>query len=189
MHKKETIIKTATELFVKNGFRITGINEIIKKSKVAKMTLYKYFKTKDELIIAVLENVHEKFVINFLNKIDNQELKPDEKIINLVKMLHETSVKAKNVRCIFINASAEFSDINNPICKIAYNHKLSSELFFKKQLGKLKISDASYLARIINTLTQGALVMAQIGDDKKYYKDIIKIIKHLIDFRISKLTI
>lgn len=59
---RNTIIKTASELFYKKGYNLTGINEIIKKSGIAKATLYNHFKTKEDLLIAYLEEKDQELL-------------------------------------------------------------------------------------------------------------------------------
>ena len=49
------IIETASELFYTKGYNLTGINEIIKESGIAKATLYSHFNSKEDLLVAYLE--------------------------------------------------------------------------------------------------------------------------------------
>lgn len=53
-NKKETLLKTSMQLFKEDGFRAVGVDKISEKSQIAKMTLYKYFPTKNDLITACL---------------------------------------------------------------------------------------------------------------------------------------
>lgn len=180
MSKKEILIKTSLKLFSQNGFNSTGIDKILQESNVSKMTLYKYFKTKDDLILAVLQRVHDIFIKEFINKINDQDLSPKNKILELFNMLTKSANKNKNVRCIFINASAEFPDINHPAHKLAFKHKLSMQTFFEEQLSKLNHKNPTHLSRTLTILAQGALIMAQIGGDKEYYQDCKKTLTKLI---------
>ena len=54
-NKRDLLLATAERLFYTEGSHATGIDRILSESGVAKMTLYKHFKSKDELILAVLE--------------------------------------------------------------------------------------------------------------------------------------
>jgi len=59
---RNQIIETAAELFYKNGYNLTGINEIIEKSDIAKATLYSHFKSKEDILLAYLDYMdHEAF--------------------------------------------------------------------------------------------------------------------------------
>jgi len=55
--KRQNIIKGATELFLKHGFHIVSMDKIAKAAPVSKATLYKYFKSKDALLAAVIDDL------------------------------------------------------------------------------------------------------------------------------------
>jgi len=59
---KQNIIATASQLFYKNGYNLTGINEIIAASGIAKATLYNHFKSKEDICIAYLTYMNETFL-------------------------------------------------------------------------------------------------------------------------------
>jgi AcrR family transcriptional regulator len=52
---RERILETASELFFRHGIRAVGIDTIIARSGVAKMSLYRHFASKDDLVVAFLE--------------------------------------------------------------------------------------------------------------------------------------
>src|SRR4051812_3988985 len=52
---RERIPETASELFFRHGIRAVGIDTIIARSGVAKMSLYRHFASKDDLVVAFLE--------------------------------------------------------------------------------------------------------------------------------------
>ncbi|HEU4472695.1 MAG TPA: TetR/AcrR family transcriptional regulator [Flavisolibacter sp.] len=57
MDKRNHLIETALALFVENGFHGTATARIAKEAGVANGTLFQYFKTKEELILAVFVSV------------------------------------------------------------------------------------------------------------------------------------
>ena len=59
---KDQILETANQLFYKNGYNSTGINEIIEKTGIAKATLYHHFKSKEAICIAYLDLRHKTFM-------------------------------------------------------------------------------------------------------------------------------
>ena len=56
--KREQLLDTALRLFYREGYHATGIERILAESGVAKMTLYKHFASKDELMLAALQRRH-----------------------------------------------------------------------------------------------------------------------------------
>jgi AcrR family transcriptional regulator len=67
MDKKEKIIETALRLFVDNGFHGTATSKIAQEAGVANGTLFNYFKTKDELVIALYVSVKDDMAL-FIEK-------------------------------------------------------------------------------------------------------------------------
>lgn len=58
--KKRNVLLAAQRLFIEKGFRSTSVNDIIEEAKVSKGTFYNYFSSKNECIIAILENAREE---------------------------------------------------------------------------------------------------------------------------------
>ncbi len=62
---KSRIIETASNLFYKNGYNATGINQIIAEAGIAKATLYSHFKSKEEICLAYLKHKNVSFLEDF----------------------------------------------------------------------------------------------------------------------------
>ncbi len=180
MTKKQDLIETAYELFCDNGFSSSGIDLILAKAQISKMTLYKHFKNKEDLIVEVIHYAHQSFVKEVIEKIDKMKISPKSKIIKFVEEVEKLVKKEKNVRCIFINACAEFPDHKNPIHKAALCYKNSNENFIKKLIIAAKIKKADHVNKSISAMMHGALVVAQMTGDKTYYAEIKKVINNLI---------
>jgi AcrR family transcriptional regulator len=180
MTKKQELIKAAFNLFCEKGFHASGIDLILKEAEISKMTLYNHFSTKDDLILEVLNYAHEIFVKNVLEKVSALKIKPKSKIIKLIEIIEESTKKKKAIRCIFINASAEFPDLKNPIHKAASAHKLLTESYIKNLLKEAKLKNSEYLSKVIHSLLQGALVMTQVTGEKTYYADVKKAVSNLL---------
>ena len=61
--KKEAVLNAATFLFANKGFNETSMTEVAKMAHIANATIFYHFKTKEDLFLAVLENV-KKGIIN-----------------------------------------------------------------------------------------------------------------------------
>lgn len=71
---RENIIKETTKLIQKNGYAETSIQDIIKKSKAPKGSLYYYFpKGKDDIIISSLDRINSEFNKKFRNSISEND--------------------------------------------------------------------------------------------------------------------
>lgn len=59
---RHNIIETASHLFYTNGYNLTGINEIISETGIAKATLYNHFKSKEDICVAYIEFMNHTFL-------------------------------------------------------------------------------------------------------------------------------
>ncbi|MCM2679586.1 TetR/AcrR family transcriptional regulator [Echinimonas agarilytica] len=165
--KKQVLIETAFALFNEFGFHATGIDTIMRESGVSKTTLYKYFRTKDELILAVLKYRHAQLEQSLQGAIDDaisQQPNADSSVhaLSVFDGLAEWFNSPQFYGCNFINASAEFSQHNHPIHQYADFHKRWIMSFVAKVLGKGHES----LAQQLSLLMDGAIVAAHVRGDK-----------------------
>ncbi len=167
--KREHLLVTALQLFNEYGFHATGIDRVQAESGVSKTTMYKYFKSKDELIQAALEMRHEQFnawISERMNSLIASDYagRADGPLLALFDALNEWIHSDNFFGCNFINATAEFSDANHPIHQYACEHKRSVQQLVEDNLPPLNSdTNANELAKEICLLIDGAVVCAQTG--------------------------
>ena len=83
---RELIIDTASDLFYKKGYNLTGINEIIAEAGIAKATLYSHFRSKEDLCIAYLEARDETLIEN-ISKFCADKAKGNDQLIAVIEFL------------------------------------------------------------------------------------------------------
>ncbi|NWL77950.1 TetR family transcriptional regulator [Pseudomonas taiwanensis] len=158
--KRDQLVNTAIALFYREGFHATGIDRILAESGVAKMTLYKHFKSKDELIIAALESrfapAAERMALAF------EHLPPREAILRVFDGLAEWLRQEPFCGCAFINAAGEFHDRDHPVHRLAASYKLATQRYFREALARLEVAQPERLARQLQYLMEGAISMAHI---------------------------
>lgn len=121
------VLETASRLFYAHGVRAVGIEWIVAESGVAKTSLYRHFKTKDDLIAAFLEREDREFWAQWDENVYTGEGDPMRELTALLDGIGQR-VSRKGYRgCPQINVSAEFSDPNHPARKIRARHK--AEMF------------------------------------------------------------
>ncbi|WP_145523864.1 TetR/AcrR family transcriptional regulator [Virgibacillus sp. SK37] len=77
--KEKQIINAAQKLFIKNGFQMTSIQDILNEAKIAKGTFYNYFNSKNECLMAILSAVYEEVINERMELASYGEL-DDEKL-------------------------------------------------------------------------------------------------------------
>ena len=99
--KRELLVDTAIDLFYRDGFHATGIDKILAESGVAKMTLYKHFKSKDELILAALRKRDEIFRNDFMNAVAARAKAPRDRLLAVFDVLGDWFATRGFSGCIF----------------------------------------------------------------------------------------
>jgi AcrR family transcriptional regulator len=132
--KKQVVIDKASELFVRHGFYPVGVDWIIEASGVARMTMYRNFNGKDDLVRAVLQQRHERTIEDITSRLTDSET-VEGKLKIVFDWYAEWFLSAEFSGCLFYRALIDFPD-KPEIRNVAIEHKLE-------------------LNRIISTVLQG----------------------------------
>ena len=101
---RQKLVDVARQLFAKNGFENTTMNDIAISSGKGRRTLYTYFKSKEEVYYAVIESELER-LSDKMDEVAAKKIRPQEKIIELIythlSMIKETVVRNGNLRAEF----------------------------------------------------------------------------------------
>ena len=97
--RRETILDAARKLFKDKGFEATTVDEIAALAELGKGTIYSYFKSKDEIYIAILETEFE-----VLKEWMNQAIANATSAVNALNNLYETFIQYNRERRGFIEA-------------------------------------------------------------------------------------
>lgn len=91
--RKNEIIEAAHQMFLANGFEETAVSDIVKKVGVAQGTFYYYFKSKDEILDAIIERIINNILINVEYVVKSQELNAVQKIEEVFKSLMDAALR------------------------------------------------------------------------------------------------
>jgi len=184
---RRRILETARDLFYRNGYRATGINEIIKKSGVAKATFYAHFPSKEDLAFAYVESMNReelRVIEEGLRKFPG----PYEKLIGLIEFLIPWSQERDYRGCAYLNISSEITDHANPVRRESKDHyvairRLAGRLMqeLKKAKGAAwKHRDPEQVADDYMLILSGSLAMAQVYHDSGPFRDAVEAAKRLL---------
>jgi AcrR family transcriptional regulator len=164
--KREKIVDVALNLFYQNGFNATGVDMISAQAGVTKKTLYAHFKSKDELILTTLRRRDELFRNNFMRSVERFGKTPRERLLAVFDTIDEWFNGKNFYGCMFINASAEFTDQNNPCHLISALHKQLVLDYIRTLAKEAGANDPANLAEELTFLIEGATVQAHVCGDK-----------------------
>jgi len=156
---QERILETADRLFYRQGIRVIGVDTIAAEIGISKRTLYNYFPSKDDLIVAYLSRR--------LRPIEASDLPPAQQILDDFDRL-ERAMKHNEYRgCPFMNAVAELADPTHAAHRIAVSHKEKRWTLFRNLLNQLGLDDPESLATQLMILGEGAVAQALVHGDPK----------------------
>ncbi len=178
---RDKILNTALDLFHTRGINSTGVDTIVAVAGTTKMTLYKYFSSKEILVIETLNKSYGDFQSWLDEKLTLKSKKPSDKIQYLFDFIEEWVTSPSFMGMGFIKASAEFPNEENAIHQMS--HQQSQE--FRRFIGRLaqdaEIKDADGLALQLSLLFEGAVQAEQMKRGSgaiKYAKKAAKILIH-----------
>jgi AcrR family transcriptional regulator len=178
---KDRILETASELFFNQGYNLTGINQIIEESKIAKGSLYYNFKSKTDVLLSYLQMSDEILFKEFENELKKHN-KTKDKIIALTDLRFKLLKKGKYKGCRFVRIVSEISkEEESVILPVVRNFKEKfHNLIYQLTLGLNKESelDSKVLADTIYLLMEGASAQASVFKDDTAF---IKTRKIIID--------
>ena len=154
---QQRILDTAGRLFYGQGIRAIGVDTIAAEIGISKRTLYNYFPSKDDLIVAYLSR-------HFIEaRTSDRPLL--EQILHYFDWLERWFASDTFRGCPFVNAIAELSDAAHPGAKLAVAYKERRRLWLRDALTQLKVDDPDGLATQVAILVEGAIIAALVRGD------------------------
>lgn len=156
---QDRILETADRLFYGQGIRAVGVDTIAAEIGISKRTLYNYFPSKDELIVAYLSRR--------LRPAPPSDLPPAQQVLGAFDRLERTFASSVFRGCPFVNAVAELKEPNHAANRIALAFKEQRRTWFRDLLLRLAVDDADTLALQLQILVDGAIAAALVRGDPK----------------------
>jgi AcrR family transcriptional regulator len=162
---RERILDTAYELFSRHGTRAVGVDRIIAECGIAKMTLYRNFPSKDDLILAFLERRDELWTHAWLqSEAERRGSTPAERLLAIFDTFAVWFAQEGFEGCSFINVMLEVDDVSNPVRQATVRHLADIRTFVAGLAEEAGIQDPDGFARQWHILMKGSIVSAAEGD-------------------------
>jgi AcrR family transcriptional regulator len=165
--KREDLVQNALRAFYAGGFNAIGMDRLAKETGVSKTSIYKHFRTKDDLILATLRLRDEQFRNWLVRRVEALTTEPAEQLGAIFDALGEWFLEPGYQGCMFVKASSEFQDRANAIHIASAEHKRLIHKFFFELATAADASDPDALAQQLLLLKEGAIVMAHLDDPAK----------------------
>lgn len=161
---RERILETAYELFSQRGIRAVGVDEVIKRAGVAKMTLYKHFPSKDDLVLAFLELREQRWTLAWvLEEATRRGANPQERLLAVFDLFDEWFHRDDFEACSFVNVLLELGSAH-PAGRASIEHLATIRALIRRLAGEAGLRDPDSFAHSWHILMKGSIVAAAEGD-------------------------
>ncbi|PIJ50074.1 TetR family transcriptional regulator [Erwinia sp. OLTSP20] len=160
---RERILYQASALFYQAGIRATGIDRIIAEAGVTKVTFYRHFPSKQDLIIAFLQRRHQCWLAAFSAQLTEALAQGQSFDRALGTTLLSWFQEERFRGCAFINAAAELGNDNPQCMALVQMHK---QQMYSEIASALR-AQPQWVIQSVCMLVEGAIVQAQIGKNSE----------------------
>jgi AcrR family transcriptional regulator len=177
---RERIIAAAAELFQKHGIRGIGVEAIAEAADTNKMTLYRHFPSKDELIAEWARGI-----VDEKEKVwDELAAKhPNDPHAQLTEWSHRVADKLAAMErrgSMLANALAELPDKDHPARRVIQAHKLREHKHIRQLCEQAGFQDPDLAANLFYMLLEGAFSCIQCTGMKRIGEDLIRLVDLMV---------
>ena len=162
---RDRILETARDLFHRNGIRAVGVDAIAEAAGTNKMTLYRHFTSKDDLVAECLRGVACDAEAVWR---DLEARHPDDKLAQLRAWIGAVSdcVLVDGRGCDLANAAIELTEMGHPARRVVEDFKTAQRDNLAQLCREAGVARAELLADTLSLLLEGARVSRQsVGAD------------------------
>lgn len=162
---RERIDHAAYELFSRHGINAVGVDAVVARSGVAKMTLYRHYPSKEKLALAFLRRREELWTRAWLQQeVERRARTPGGRLVAVFDLFDEWFRRSDFEGCSFAKSLLGQSDQRHPVRKASVDHIETIRAFLRTLAGDAGVRDADRFARQWLILMLGSVVAAYAGD-------------------------
>jgi AcrR family transcriptional regulator len=163
---RQRILDSAYELFSRRGVRGVGVDEVIEEAGVAKATLYRHFPSKDDLVLAFLQQREQLWTREWVEaEARKRGSTPEEQLLAIFDLFDEWFHRDDFEGCSFVNVLLEFGGGNShPLGQASAVHLENIRSVVRTLAEEADLRDPSSFALSWHILMKGSIVQAGEGD-------------------------
>lgn len=162
---RERVSRAAYELFSRDGVRAVGVDAVIARAGTAKMTLYRNFPSKDDLVIDFLQRRERVWTQEWLQAESRRRgATPREQLLAIFDIFSEWFDRPDFEGCPFLTTMIEVSDREHPVYRAAVSHLANIRTYIEDLAREAGLRDPGSFARKWHILMKGSIMAAHEGD-------------------------
>ena len=183
---RDRILNTARDLFYREGARAVGVDTVVAQSGVAKTSLYRWFPSKDALIVAVLEEEAKDRWAGWDYTAAHSSSEPREllraELAGIVRFVSSPKYRG----CPFMNVTAEFADEQHPARAVAREMMEELQRRLRAIVDRIGAPDPVELTEQLVVLVDGAFSSAQCFGRAGPHRTLVTAADALVDAALAK---
>jgi AcrR family transcriptional regulator len=158
---QQSLLRAASELFYREGVRAVGVDAVVELAGVNKMSLYRQFSSKDELVMAYLEQQDERFFGYVERSFAKHPGEPEKQLKQYFDDLVVRASVDDYRGCPFVNVSVEFSDTTHPARQFVFRNKQRLMARLVELSTAAGADDPEALANALGLMIEGVYAASQ----------------------------
>jgi len=180
---RERILTTADRLFYGNGIQAIGVQRLIEESQVTRVTFYRHFPSKDDLVLAYLERRKWQARAAVQAIIDTYPGDPKGALHAWAVAFTEDGMIDEYRGCTFVNAAAEYGPPDHPVRVLAIDQRRWVNATTETLLREAGHPDPVTATRVLTALRTGYVYSLGLEEDTGWAAEFLAAFDLVIDER------
>lgn len=121
---RDRILLAADRLFYEEGVRGVGVDRVVAESDVSRMTFYRHFPAKDDLVVAYVRRQLDRDQAVLLRLVDAHPDDPRRVLLDVADHLFRDAAQRGFRGCPYSNVSVEYFEADHPVRQAAREHRV-----------------------------------------------------------------
>jgi len=158
---QEHLLRAADDLFYRQGVRAVGIEAVVERAGVNKMSLYRQFSSKDDLVVAYLRRSDARFFERLEASLAKHPGEPAKQLLQFFDDLTQRASAPDYRGCPFVNVATEFPDASHPARRCVADNKTRLIARLAGLAAEARAADPAALANALALLIEGIYAASQ----------------------------
>jgi AcrR family transcriptional regulator len=161
---RDRILDAAIVAFYRDGIRAVSADKLIAEVGTTKVTFYRHFRSKDDLVVAYLQFMAEGERAAVEAALSDDGGSASSMLDRLADLIGEQSCSPGFRGCPFINAAAEYPDPESPVRVLVAAHRAWLHGAFEAGVAAHGAADPAAIADQLLMIRDGAMVAGYLSD-------------------------
>lgn len=178
---RERILAAAADLFQKQGIRGVGVEAIAEAADTNKMTLYRHFASKDELIAEWVRGIVERKEAEWEELAAKHAGDAQAQLVDWSRRVQAKLASMEERGSVLGNALAELPEADHPARRVIQAHKLREHKRVRRLCEEAGFQDPELAANLFYMLLEGASSCVQCIGMKRIGDDLVRLVDRMIE--------